>query len=321
MATRQQGVFMESADVLIVGAGPSGLSAGITLASEGKSVIILEKSDRAGGQIGTTSWVENYPGSAEGFSGKRWTEEATRQCAKFGADIHYNTEVQEVCEAGGDYILCTSEGLYHAPVVLLALGLHNKRLGVPGEDLPQVHHGMNVDALQCVGGEHVVLVGGGNSAGQAAAYYLDQGAKVTFVIRRPLYETMSDYLLQRLVAKVAHYRGSVERFEYDGYGVVAVVVDVGEYKVALPAHCAHIFTGLAPSTDWLRGFVMLDGRGYIKTDRNHQTGRDGVYAVGDVESGSPGRLTCAVGDANRAVKSIHRYLTGRHADGLEERRK
>lgn len=306
MDTAMPGVY----DAVVVGAGPAGLAAGITLSSEGRDVLILEKSDHAGGQIGTTSWVENYPGFSTGFSGKSFVEESVEQSCRFGCNIRYRTEVQGIEGEEGLYFVRTSSGAYVARTVLLALGLQNRGLGVPGEDLPQVHRGMNTNALECRGGEHVVLIGGGNSAGQAAVYYLNQGVNVTFVVRRPLSETMSAYLFKQLVAKVAHYHGSVRFFKKAGLGGVLIGLDLGGGEEVLRADCVHVFTGMQPATEWLQDFIDLDRCGAILTDRNHQTSKQGVFAVGDVESGSPGRLTCAIGDANRAVKSVHRYLDG-----------
>ena len=187
-------------DVLIIGAGPAGLAAAITLASEGKSVIVLEKNKQAGGQAGTTSLIENYPPFPSGVSGADLTQAACSQCEKFGVEIEYGAGAEFIYPyPGQSYRVITSAGKeYWTRSVLLATGLQNRWLGVPGEDLPHVHHGMKVDALDEHCNRAVVLVGGGNSAGQAAVYYLERGADVYLMIRRPLVETMSDYLIKRI---------------------------------------------------------------------------------------------------------------------------
>jgi thioredoxin reductase (NADPH) len=295
---------MNTAEVIIIGAGPAGLAAAITLASEGRSVILIEKNSQAGGQAGTSSMIENYPPFPNGFSGAQFTTPACEQCRKFGVRIEYNTEVKSIIP-GCDFTLYTNRGQFHARAVLLALGLQNRWLGVPGEDHPRVFHGMNTNAIDYILDSHVVLVGGGNSVGQAALFYLDQGAHVKIIARRPLRETMSDYLVKRIQDRITLHIGNVKRFTSRRNGLLEVMVN-GIY--IMDVHCVHIFIGQQPATGWIAPLVRTDRNGYIVTDRKHQTSRPGIFAIGDVTSESVKRVACAVGHGNECVPAIHTYL-------------
>lgn len=298
---------MKTAEVLIVGAGPAGLAAAITLASEGRSVILLEKSHKAGGQAGTSSAIENYPPFSRGFAGAHFSEEADAQCRKFGVQIEYGVEAQALIPGCNSYTLLTSNGPYHGRAVLLALGLHNRHLGLAGEDLPGVYHGMRVDALPEVSAAHVVLVGGGNSVGQAAVFYASAFAYVTIITRRPLHETMSHYLVKRLQHPLVVVRvGQIDSIVQEGGGSLRVLLEGSGYVGGVD--CVHILIGQEPRTDWLGEQVQKDRRGYLITDRQHMTNLPGVFAVGDVVSDAVRRVACAVGYANQVVPAIHRYL-------------
>lgn len=294
-------------DVIIVGAGPSGLAAAIALASEGRSVVILERKQTAGGQAGTSALIENYPPFSEGFGGQHFTEQACAQCHKFGVELYLDTEVVALIPEEGFFRVLTSRRGHTAKAVILATGLNSRMLGVPGEDLTGIHHGMNINAQECVGGERVVLVGGGNAAGQAALYYLKGGAIVTLVVRHPLEATMSDYLVKRLKGKVGVIQGQVTKFRNSRTRIPGLVVVIN-YTWGINADCVHIFVGQQPTTDWLDGLVIRDEKGYIWTDDNYETLCPGLFAVGDVVQGSVKRVACAVGAGNEVVPSVHKYL-------------
>jgi thioredoxin reductase (NADPH) len=299
---------MTTADVIVVGAGPAGLSSSITLASEGRSVILLEKSSKAGGQAGTSSLIENVPPFAAGFSGKHFADESCKQCEKFGVDIHSNTEAIGIVPACGAYTVLTSRGRYQCRAVLLALGLHNRWLGVPGEALPHVYHGMDMEALDDACNRHVVLVGGGNSVGQAALSYLGRGAQVTIIARRSLQETMSQYLVNRIRSRVVIEYGEVQGFRQRQDKLVARVVSPSSNIEVWDIDCVHIFIGQEPSTDWLPRLVARDEKGFILTGKRYETSLPGVFAIGDVTHDAVRRVACAIGDGNRVVPQIHEFL-------------
>ena len=296
---------MKTVDVLVVGAGPAGLSSAINLASEGRSVILLEKRARAGGQAGTSALIENFLGHSAGFSGSHLAEQSHEQCCKFGVEIVYNVDIQTIVSTCSGYVVQSHPPeLYIGRTVLLALGLSSRWLGVPGEDHPLIHHGMKMDALECPEGAHVVLVGGGNAAGQAALYYLDQGATVSIFTNRPIKQTMSAYLIERLHGRVPVFEGNAQGFVPSAGGVV-VWVGGGP---ASEAQCVHILIGQEPRTDWLGKLIERDEKGYIVTDNQHKTSRPGVFAVGDVVSDAVRRVACAVGYGAEVVPTIHAYL-------------
>lgn len=302
-------------DVAVIGGGPAGLASAVTLASEGRSVVLLERSQKLGGQAGTTSAIENYL-SHELISGPDFANLSCAHCIKFGVKIEYGAAVKAILLAPSQdyYIINTQATSFTARAIILATGLTQKKLGIPGDDLPNVHYGMRQDVFNgdCLG-RKVVLVGGGNSAGQAAVYYLDRGADVVLVVRRPLEETMSRYLVDYVKD-----RGGTEVYADDvtaikqneSLGTMSVYLHRGFTLYYID--CVHIFIGQEPSTEWLGWVVAVDDAGYIQTDSQHRTNARGIFAVGDVESGSVKRVACAVGRGNEVVPAVHKYL-----DGLE----
>lgn len=298
-----------TAEVLVVGGGPAGLAASLTLASEGRSVILLEKQDQAGGQAGTSALIENVPPFADGFSGSHFTDACCRQCQKFGVQIECGTEVRAIIPNCSAYTVLTNNGPYHGRAVLLALGLQHRSLGVPGEDLPGIHYGMRMNAVECPSDARVVLIGGGNSVGQAALYYLGEGSRVAVVARRPIEETMSAYLVKRIKPWIDVIQSEVTAFE-STCGVLLVRL---KHPPLVNVTCVHIFVGQEPRTEWLTGLVKMDEHGYILTDNEHSTSHRGLFAVGDVVRDSVRRVACAIGYGNEVVPAIHRYL-----DSLEQ---
>lgn len=299
---------MDTAEVLIVGAGPAGLSAAIKLASEGRSVILFEKHSQVGGQAGTSARIENMLPFSAGISGEEFRVEARAQCLKFGVQIEESTEATLLVPGCGAFSLYTTHGVYQGRVVLLALGLQNCWLGVPGEDLPGVHHGMRMDALADVAYRHVVLVGGGNSVGQAAVHYLDRGAWVTIIARRPLRETMSHYLITRITGRTSVVIDEIVEFEESEPYIEVLLKDAPR---PLYVSCVHIFIGQQPGTEWLEGMIVLDDRGFIVTGEQYQTSMPGVFAVGDVTHDAVRSASCAIGDGTRVVPAIHKHLDNR----------
>lgn len=294
-------------DVIVIGGGPAGLAAAVTLASEGRSVLLLEATQQLGGQAGTTTAIENYL-SHVNISGANFAAQSCAQCLKFGVEIKYGVRAKYIHRHDDYFIVNTQAESYTGRVIVLAIGLASKRLDIPGDNLPGVHYGMDVCALPDAYNTNVVIIGGGNSAGQAAVHYADLGARVNIVARRPLRDTMSSYLVDRLVSRAEFYQfesvESITRNPATGWLMVRMV---GGFKLFM-VDCVHIFPGQEPMTDWLDDLVDVDLLGYIHTNIEHQTSFPGIFAVGDVEFGSVKRALVAAGRGVEVVPFVHDYL-------------
>lgn len=291
-------------DVAIVGTGPAGLAAAITLASEGLRVVAI--GNRHGGAAGTSSRIENYPGFPDGFSGPAWTQDTVRQARRFGVVLVGDT-VQVLQREDEGWRLQGERDSYVALVVVAATGTEHRVLDVPGSHL--AHYSMNLAAD--VEGDSVAIIGGGNSAGQAAVWFAGRGADVQLFARRDLRETMSYYLMRQL----ATIPGVVVHAGYKvtdiGYGYLRYTPvynsDPRHFHTTLVNH-VYVFAGNRPNTAWLGDVVLRDEEGYVLVDRNLMARGDGLFAIGDIVSGSVKRMACAVGQGNMVVPSIHRYI-------------
>jgi thioredoxin reductase (NADPH) len=321
-------------DVAVVGAGPAGLATSVYAASEGLSVVVLET--RAfGGQAGASARIENYLGFPTGISGQALAGRAFSQAQKFGAEVVIPASVRRLdCSCpDGDYVLETEDdGSVRARAVVIASGAEYRGLKAPGlEDIESgVHYWASpVEAALCAGQE-VVLVGGGNSAGQAAVYLASKTAKVWMLVRGPgLEATMSRYLIDRIKAQanielLAHTE--VSKLTVDPSGALGRVAwrnnQTGE-ESDHPIQHLFLFIGADPCTGWLGGCpAAIDDKGFVltgKAARPHEdsplplmTSLDGVFAIGDVRSGSTKRVAAAVGEGAAVVAQIHGWLAGLH---------
>lgn len=286
-------------DVAIVGAGPAGLAAGCSLACEGRSVVLLDAASAVGGQIAHSHLVENVVGYSQGFSGEQFAGEAHEQALHLGVTILLGQQVMIIDGVAGKFTLMTPETRVHARAVLLALGVSPRPL--PFDVVPGTCTCTSDLHLQPAGpGEHVVVYGGGNSAGQAACYYAKCGCRVTLLSRRPLQETMDARWIATLTQLgVEQFMGEVRGVHQD----TVIFESSGVVQVLLP-HTLHGFLGGTPTTAWLDGVVELDAGGYIITDDHHCTSTYGVYAAGDCVAGSVKRFTCAVGGGVEAVHAL-----------------
>jgi thioredoxin reductase (NADPH) len=322
-------------DVVIVGAGPAGLGAAVYAASEGLDALVIETS-AAGGQAGASSRIENYLGFPNGISGQELAARAYNQAQKFGADLVVAKRASRLaCERkpyaieidGGDRIPARS--------VIIASGAEYRRLALPKLiefEGAGVYYGATfMEAQLCVGAE-VIVVGGGNSAGQAAVFLAETAKHVHMVVRgHALADTMSRYLIRRIEAnpKITLYT-ETELVEAEG-GAHLERVAWRRGRSGEPEQHAirHVFvmTGAAPSTAWLANCVVCDDQGFIKTGADltaddlaaarwplarapHtlETSLPGIFAVGDVRSGSMKRVASAVGEGSAAVALVHRAL-------------
>jgi thioredoxin reductase (NADPH) len=322
-------------DLVIVGGGPAGLGAAVYGASEGLRTVLVER-EATGGQAGQSSRIENYLGFPDGVSGAQLTERARRQATKFGAELLTACKVTGLEVNGAARTLRFADGsAVSAQAVILATGVSYRQLDVPGTaELTGrgVYYGSALTEAAACQGQDVYIVGGANSAGQAAMFLAQTARRVTLLVRAPqLAASMSYYLLQRVqeapsitvrtdtVVEAAHGKEHLE-------GLTLRDRATGRSET-VDAQWMYVFIGAAPLTDWLEGTVLRDSHGFVLTgpdlsadggppagwvlDRppyHLETSVPGVFAAGDVRAESAKRVASAVGEGAMAVMLAHRYL-------------
>jgi thioredoxin reductase (NADPH) len=312
-------------DVVVVGAGPAGLAAAVYAASEGLSTIVVEGL-APGGQAGTSSKIENYLGFPTGISGQALAGRAQAQAQKFGAHLAISRHAAGVECAERPYRLQLDDGqTITARAVIVATGARYRKLDVPGYarfEGAGIHYAATAMEGQLCKNEEVVVVGGGNSAGQAAVFLSGLASHVHILVRSDgLASTMSDYLVQRIARSSAitlHTRSEI--VDLDGEERLQRVTwrhrDSGE-QTTRPASNMFVMIGAEPCTDWLKDCLALDDHGFVLTGRCDQghllespyaTTKAGIFAVGDVRSGSVKRVASSVGEGSVVIQSVHRYL-------------
>ena len=323
-------------DVAIVGAGPAGLAAAVYAASEGLSVLVLDCRS-FGGQAGASARIENYLGFPTGISGMALMARAHNQARKFGAEIAIPDEAASLSRHpdGGYAIALANAEQARARAVVLAAGARYRKLGL--KNLPEfegasVHYWASPLEARLCAGQHVALVGGGNSAGQAAVYLASQVAKVSVLVRAPdLEASMSRYLIDRIAGQpnvelVPHS----EIVDLQGEAGVLQTIAWRDVKSRLetraPIRHLFLFIGAEPNTDWLAGSgVALDPKGFIATGsaaggrHELETSLPGVFAIGDVRAGSVKRVAAAVGEGAQAVAAVQAYLSPQDARAVPDR--
>ncbi|HEX3175643.1 MAG TPA: NAD(P)/FAD-dependent oxidoreductase [Methylomirabilota bacterium] len=322
-------------DVVIVGAGPAGLAAAVYAASEGLDVLVLEDT-APGGQAGSSSRIENYLGFPTGISGQELAGRALTQAERFGAEVAIARHAVELDCTSRPYAIRLASGeIVHARTIVIASGARYRKPDLPQlrrfEGAGVMYSATHVEAQLCKD-EEVAVVGGGNSAGQAAVFLAQSCARVNVLVRgRGLAETMSRYLIQRLEDSanvVMRVRTEIDLLEgNDGLEQVRWRnIDTGVTEKR-PIRHVFLMTGADPNTAWLNGCVRLDDKGFVKTGADLtqrdldaatwtlarrpellETSRPGVFAVGDVRSGSVKRVASAVGEGSVCVQLIHRAL-------------
>jgi thioredoxin reductase (NADPH) len=324
----------EVRDLVIVGAGPSGLAAAVYGASEGLDVLMIE-TESPGGQAGSSSRIENYLGFPTGITGLELAGRATAQAQKFGAKMLIaNSVIKLNCERRPYELSVTCGQIIRARAVVIASGAHYNKPNI--ENLEKfegqgVYYGATFIEAQLCGTEDAIVVGGGNSAGQAAVYLSQTLGKVHMLVRSgKLSDTMSRYLIQRVEENPAievHYRTEIVALDGDSQleRVTWQDKNTGEISTHDIRH-VFIMTGGAPRTEWLQDCVAMDKKGFILTGRDldpvlhdyHwplqrvpqmlETSLPGVFAVGDVRAGNVKRVAAAVGEGSIAISLVHRVL-------------
>jgi thioredoxin reductase (NADPH) len=312
-------------DVAVVGAGPAGLAAAVYAASEGLSTIVLE-STAPGGQAGTSSKIENYLGFPTGISGQALAGRAQAQAQKFGARLAVAREVASLDCSERPYRLTLDGGeTVKACAVVVATGARYRKLDLANTAKYEgsgIHYAATAMEAQLCGSEQVAVIGGGNSAGQAAVFLSRTVRHVHIVVRgEGLAATMSDYLVQRIESSpriTLHPFTEVTALEgeHDLREVTLTNRQSGESR-AYPISNLFLMIGAEPNTDWLGGCLTLDAKGFIETGKDADgkalgspfaTTKPGIFAVGDVRSGSVKRVASGVGEGSVVVQAIHQFL-------------
>jgi thioredoxin reductase (NADPH) len=320
-------------DLVVVGTGPGGLAAAVYGASEGLDTVSLD-SVAVGGQAGASSRIENYVGFPNGISGDELAARAAIQAQRLGARLNAPCEVAGLRLEGGYHVVQLADGSeVPCRALIIASGARYRRLAV--DDLERFegagvyYAATDLEARICRENE-VVVVGGGNSAGQASIYLAQQGSRVSIAIRREdLADTMSHYLIERIDADPrisVLTRTEVRGVAGDGHLEHVTLEDTASrQRRTVPCAGLFCFIGAEPSTAWLGDVIALDDDGFVLTDRQlpdpvrvsafaardplpFETSVPGVFAIGDVRHGSMKRVAAAVGEGSSAVRSVHEHL-------------
>jgi thioredoxin reductase (NADPH) len=319
-------------DLVIVGGGPAGLAAAVYGASEGLRTVMVER-EAPGGQAGQSSRIENYLGFPAGLSGSELAQRATTQARRLGAEL---LTVQDAAglrvEGAGRVVDLTGGGALSANCVLIASGVSYRTMNAPGfADFTGagIYYGAAMTEARSCKDQHVVIIGGANSAGQAAVYFSGYAKKVTVLVRSDsLTKSMSHYLIEQIDAlpnvEVRTRSQAVAAEGEDMHLRALRIRDAEGNETVEEADACFVFIGAAPRTDWLEGVVARDDRGFVLAgpevrDNGWQLKRDpyvletsvpGVFVAGDVRSRSVKRVASAVGEGSMAVSLIHEYLAG-----------
>jgi thioredoxin reductase (NADPH) len=320
-------------DLVIIGGGPAGLSAALYGASEGLDTQVID-SVAFGGQASTSARIENYLGFPTGISGSELAERAQLQARRFGARLVVPAEAVALRDDDGHFAIDLADGsVVNGRTIIVATGARYLKLEVPGyeacEAAGSIYYAATLtEGLGCAN-DPVIVVGGGNSAGQAAMFLSKHAASVRLLIRGDdLAKSMSRYLINEIEAReqiLVHTQTEIVELAGETGLEAVTVADArnGELR-RLPAKALFAFIGAAPHTDWLRGHVAMDEHCFLLTGRDVsdeqlelwegqrpyflETSRRGIFAVGDVHAGSVKRVASAVGEGSMAVQLVHQRL-------------
>ena len=306
-------------DVVVVGAGPAGLAAAVYAASEGLDTIVIEAL-APGGQAGTSSKIENYLGFPTGISGQALAGRAQVQAQKFGARLAIAHAAAGIDCAGAPLAVILDDGQrVQGRTIIVASGARYRKLDVANYDRFEgqgIHYAATAMEAGLCAGEEIVIVGGGNSAGQAAVFLSRSVGHVHILIRGPsLAATMSDYLIERIASSpriTLHPCSQITALECDK------MLERVEWGGAMhPVRNVFVMIGAVPNTGWLQDRLDLDAQGFVCTAVGlasaYQTSHSGIFAVGDVRAGSTKRVASGVGEGSAVVSAVHKYLEGQRA--------
>ena len=319
-------------DLVIVGAGPGGLAAAVYGASEGLRTLVIED-EAPGGQAGSSSRIENYLGFPDGVSGQQLAERALIQATRLGAEIMTQKATGIRTENNYNIVQLADGREVSCHACLIAVGVYYRRLTTPGVEAltgAGVYYGAAMTEAKSCADESVFIVGGANSAGQAAMFFSKHAKKVTMLVRaESLKNSMSKYLIDQIAATSnIEVRTECQVLEAFGDGRLSCLKICGPGgEETVPANGLFIFIGAAPNTDWLPDTIMRDANGFVlsgpdlKVDgkmvkgwnQNREpylleTSLPGVFVAGDVRHGSIKRVASAVGEGSISVQFIHQYL-------------
>jgi thioredoxin reductase (NADPH) len=322
-------------DLVVVGGGPAGLGAAVYGASEGLRTVLVERT-AAGGQAGQSSRIENYLGFPDGVSGAQLTDRARRQAVKFGAELITAREVVGIEVKGSARTVRFSDGAtLGAHSVILATGVSYRQLNAPGvAELTGrgVYYGSTMSEAASCAGQDIYIVGGANSAGQAAVYFSRYARSVIILVRGSSLEASMSYYLVQQIATIPNITVQTCTEVIKGHGdehleSLTLLNNATGIKVVVPAQWMFVFIGAAPRTDWLDGVVIRDDHGFVisgpdlplegnrprgwTADRapyHLETSVPGVFVAGDARAESAKRVASAVGEGAMAVMLVHRYL-------------
>ena len=312
-------------DVAVVGAGPGGLAAAVYAASEGLDTVVLEAS-APGGQAGSSSRIENYLGFPSGLSGNELAGRGFTQAQKFGCALSFALPAQRLECGAAPFVLHVGERTVRARAVVVASGARYRKLDVEGLDALEgralFYSATSVEAASCRDRDAVVI-GGGNSAGQAVAFLARHARRVHMLVRSDtLADSMSAYLTRRIEASEdieVRYGAELTGVVTDERGLTAIEIGSGGERSTLEAAAVFVMIGAVPNTDWVDGCLATDEAGFVLTGekatdgaegvrRPFETSVTGVFCIGDVRAGSVKRVASAVGEGSVCVSFVHEYL-------------
>ncbi len=301
-------------DVVVVGAGPAGLAAAVYGSSEGLRTLVVER-ESIGGQAGSSTRIRNYLGFSRGLSGAELAQRAYQQAWVFGTTFLLTRDVTGIRATDDGHVVSISGGaVVEARSVVLAMGVSYRRLEIPTLKALEgagVFYGSSPSEARQFTGADVFVVGGANSAGQAAVHLSRYAAKVTILVRgQSLASSMSQYLLDEIEAKEnIDVRSSTEVVDAEGDGrLVTLALRDGAGVTSHAADALFILIGAHPRTDWLPAEIERDAHGFVTTASDFGTTSPGVFAIGDVRAGSVKRVASAVGEGSVVIQRVHQYL-------------